>query len=135
MLLNWLAFGAFVAGYFIHLYLKIDEAVRDKSNPANSRWGLIKQNAAVLLARFFFSAVAYGFVRSHPELLSTLAGYANIPVAILGQLTLVTNIPLSGVFGYEVDSLLGYIPGLKNQVPQFPITAAELAERAVIAKS
>jgi len=130
-MLTALTILAFVLGYFIHLFLKVDEAVRSKNNPADSRWVLIKQNAAVLLARFFFASIVFWVVRSHPELLTTLAGYIGLGSylgAQSGQLTLVTNIPLAAIFGYEADSLLAYIPVLQNQVPQFPTPPAAAAK-------
>jgi hypothetical protein len=127
MSITIIAIATFLLGYFLHLFLMIDKAVRDTGNPASSRWILIKQNAGVLAVRFFFSILIYAVVRTHPQLLATLAGYIGINPSSswLGQLTLITNIPLSGVFGYEVDSLLAYIPFLKNEVPQFPAPDAK----------
>lgn len=125
-----LAYAMFLTGYAIHLFLWIDEAVRDPTNGAKTRLGLLKLNAARLLARFFLSLILFGLVRAHPSFLVTLLGYVGVtPSGVFSEL-LAAPLDgwLCGLYGYGADSLLGYIPILKSYIPPLPAAAPPAAK-------
>lgn len=110
------AYTLFVVGYLLHMMLQIDAIVRAKNNAAFSRWTTINQNLFPLLARFFISLLVLVFLRSNPQYLAALLSLIGIPatnVVISTQSAL-----FAGAYGYCADSILAFIPWLKNQVPQ-----------------
>jgi hypothetical protein len=111
---------AFFLGYALHMMLQIDAQVKAKNNAAYSRLTVLKQNAFVILGRLGISLVLFWVVRHFPSALSVLLGYIGITINESSSsfiMTLAMSAPGSWMFGYVVDSLLTFIPVLKNYVP------------------
>jgi hypothetical protein len=115
-----LIYAFFFVGYLLHMLLQVRAQVAAKNNGATSMLQVLKDSVFKLLARLGFSLVLFWYIRLHPEMLTKLLNLVGISLSgSLGELfTLPLNAPLSWVFGYEVDSLLAFIPVLKNIVPQ-----------------
>jgi hypothetical protein len=108
----------FFVGYALHMMLQVDAVVRAKNNAAISRFVVLKQNAVVILSRLFISAIVYWFMRNNPASLETLLGYIGITVSpAIGGAIGSSSWGVAGMFGYMVDSILTFIPFLKNYVP------------------
>lgn len=109
----------FVIGYMLHVGLQVDAIARAKNNPLNLRRQILKQNGIRLAARFFASLLIFFGVWKNPSLIPTIFSYAgiNLNATATAILTLPMSGPLAGMMGLGVDSILAYIPGLKNIVP------------------
>jgi hypothetical protein len=109
----------FFAGYTLHMMLQVDAIVRAKNNAAYSRTSVLKQNAFVLSARLFISFLVFWFIRNNPQFLTTLLSYIGITLSPgIGDAISASSWGVAGMFGYIVDSVLAFIPFLKNYVPQ-----------------
>lgn len=111
-------YGVFFVGYFLHMMLQVDAQVRAKNNAAASRLTVLKQNVFVLASRFFVSLIILQILKTHPEYLGpflNLVGAGAIPVAAVTGI--LSSWIFSGLFGYTIDSLLTFVPLLKNSIP------------------
>lgn len=128
-----LIYVMFLLGYLLHMMLQVDAIVRAKNNAAYSRLVVLKQNAVVLLSRLFLSFLFFAFLRSYPQFLSTVLGWVGIP-SIGNSITAVFASWFgAGMFGYMVDSILAFVPYLKNQVPQLNDTSLT-GDQVLVAK-
>ena len=127
--------AVFVVGYAVHVLMQIDAVARAKNNPINSRLQILEQNWIRLLGRFFTSFLVFTGFWQHPSAIATLIGYtgATLPPNLVAVLTLPMNLWFAGVWGYGVDSLLAYIPILKNLSPPIEGVQAQLLQDASVA--
>jgi hypothetical protein len=109
----------FVLGYLLHVGLQIGAVARAKNNPTNSRLQILEQNMFRFAARFFVSLMAFLFLWHNPSAVPSLLGVFGISVGTTATaiLTLPISQPIAGMFGFFADSLLAYIPFLKNALP------------------
>jgi len=109
----------FVVGYLLHAGLQVDAIARAKNNPLNSRMHVIAQNWIRMAARLFVSLMLFLWAWHNPSLVPTLLGYFGISLGAgaVAILTIPMSPPVSGIFGFASDSLLAYIPILKNALP------------------
>ncbi len=105
----------FVVGYMLHALAQVDAIARSQNNAATSRIAIIGENWIRLACRFFISLLAFLFVWYHPELITYLGVSPSSTISTI--LALPMSAPVAGAFGFAVDSLLAFIPGLKNFVP------------------
>jgi hypothetical protein len=110
-----LSYLMFFIGYLLHMGLQIDAVVRAKNNAAVSRITVIEQNAFVLPSRLFASFLLLVVLRNHPEYLGPVLGFAGITVSSIAIAT--SSWLFAGGWGYIVDSIMTFIPVLKNFVP------------------
>ena len=115
-----LIYFAFFCGYAIHLMLQVDAIVRAKNNTAVSRLTVLLENWPRLAGRLLFSFIVFYEIRQHPQFLASLLNAMGITLGgTVGDVFSVPlNAPLSAGFGYVVDSMLAFIPLLRNVVPQ-----------------
>ncbi len=117
----------FVIGYILHVGLQADSIVRSKENIVTSRWFVVQQNAWRLAARFFYALCIFIFFWRNPSMIpAALAylGYTPGPT-IMAILTLPMSPPISGMLGFNIDSLLAFIPKLKNVLPAIEMVKRE----------
>src|SRR5208282_3958091 len=114
----------FLIGYLVHAGLQIDAIARAKNNPINLRRKVIEQNWIRLSARFFVSLMIFLYVWHNPSMVPSVIGFFGIQLSTnaIAILTLPMSPPVSGVMGFAADSLLAYIPLLKNALPPIEFT-------------
>jgi len=119
-------YGMFLVGYVLHMMLQVDAVVRARNNAAASRFLVLKQNVFVLLSRLFISFITLVVLRAHPEYLGSILGFAGITTSSVDIAT--STWIFSGAWGYMVDSVMTFIPILKNYVPQLNGTGSAGAQ-------
>lgn len=112
---NVVYYGMFLIGYLLHMGLQIDAVVRASNNGAVSRLAVITRNVFVLLSRLFVSFLLLVVLREHPEYLAPILGFAGITALSISIAT--STWIFAGGWGYVVDSIMTFIPILKNYVP------------------
>lgn len=113
-----LIYSMFFLGYVLHMMLQVDAIVRAKNNAAVSRWCVLRENVFVLSARLFISTILFWFIKAHPQFLNTLLGYVGITLSPgVGEAVSDSSWGVAGMFGYMIDSVLAFVPFLKNYVP------------------
>ena len=110
----------FFIGFLLHVGLQVDAIARSKNNPANTHWAVVKQNSITLAARFFVSFLIFLYVWGNPSTLPTIIGYFGITLSpnAIAIMTLPMSPEVAGMEGFFVDSLLAFVPFLKNALPQ-----------------
>jgi hypothetical protein len=108
-------YGIFVIGYILHAGLQIDAIVRSDGNGACSRMQAISQNGIVLAARFFLSILVLAVLKTHPEYLGAILGFAGISMSNVVIVT--SSWVFAGGWGFTVDTFMTFIPVFKNFVP------------------
>jgi hypothetical protein len=109
----------FIVGFLIHAGLQVNAIAKAKNNPLNTEWAVIKQNWITLAARFFVSLLLFIYVWNNPSTLPTVIWYFGVTLSAntIAILTLPMSPEVAGIMGFSVDSLLAYIPYLKNALP------------------
>ncbi len=118
----------FVVGYLIHALMQVDAIARSNTNPVESRSMIIRENSIRLLARFFVSLMAFLYVWHNPATIPTVLGYipgVSLSDNVVSLMTLPMSPPVSGILGFFFDSLLAYVPVLKNALPPIEFTEKE----------
>lgn len=126
-----LIFTMFNVGHLLHVGLQVDAITRSETNTIDSRWFVVHQNAFRLAARYFVSLMIFLFAWNHPGALPALLGYMGVSVSenFKGILTLPISAPLAGMIGFSIDSLLTYVPWLKNQLPPIEFKKVETVSK------
>lgn len=111
----------FFVGQVVHVMAQIETVVRTKTNPANSRLQILKDGWFAFVIRAFVCTMLFGVFLSG-ELPTVLLAFKIESPLWVEALSAVMNSAagpfIAGAFGYSIDSLLAYIPGLKSYVPQ-----------------
>jgi 4-hydroxybenzoate polyprenyltransferase len=109
----------FFVGYTVHVLVQIDDLVRDKTNGATSRVRVFKMNSIRIIGRLWWNFIIFGIIWRYPSLIPTGIGLLGVNVSpnVAAVLTLPMNVWFAGGWGYGLDSLLSYIPKLRNVVP------------------
>jgi hypothetical protein len=117
----------FLIGHFLHGGLQVDAVARSETNQISSRWFIVQQNIFRLSARFFVSLMVFLYIWSSPSTVPTVLGYIGVTLSenMIAVLTLPMNPPVAGMMGFAMDTLLAYIPWLKNQLPPIEYTKTE----------
>ena len=122
-------FLLFAIGYLIHAGLQVDAVARARNNPLNSRFDIIGQNWIRLVARFFISLMLFLGLWHNPGMIPSALGYVGM-YASPGLVAFIT-LPIvpwtSGIFGFCADTVLTYLPVLKNALPAVEATQASMA--------
>jgi len=115
----------FALGYLLHAALEIDKIAR--ANPPTTgfkawlaaRAQIFLQNWIRLAARFFISVCLFLYLWHNPAAVPSLLASLGVTLGTTGTaiLTLPIVPPIAGIFGFFADSLLGYLPFLKNALP------------------
>lgn len=113
---GWLIWLLFLLGDALHVGLQVDSLARTSS--ATRRKVLSVVWAAVAF-RTFACAMIFGLIWQHPTLISQIGGLFGHPLSPdeSSVFTIPMNNMIAGLYGLFLDSLLGYIPVLKSQLP------------------
>lgn len=114
----------FVIGYLLHAAIQIDALARSDMNQFKERWVIAEQNMFRLASRFFVSLMSFLFLWHYPAMVPkivTMLGF-NLSENAIAVMTIPMNPPVAGMMGFAVDTLLTYVPWLKNQLPPIEFT-------------
>jgi hypothetical protein len=114
---GWLIWLLFLCGAALHVCLQINNLVTQ----AKSSWSRVFCVVWVAVAyRMFACAMIFGLIWQHPALISQIGGLFGHPLS--GDESSVFAIPMNnmiaGLYGLYLDSVLGYVPWFKSQLPQ-----------------
>lgn len=118
---GWLIWVLFLVGAALHISLQIDSLARQKSM---LRVDVFKSLLAPLAFRTFASAMIFGLIWQHPDLISQIGGLFGHPLSAdeSSVFAIPMNNMIAGLYGLFLDSILGYIPILKSQLPDVTTT-------------
>jgi hypothetical protein len=119
----WLIWVLFLAGELFHAALQIDNLSRAG---ATTRLAVLRQVVTPLISRAFVCAMIFGLIWEDPQLIAQIAKLLGHPLGAdeAGVFALPMNNMVAGLYGMFLDSLLGYIPILKSQLPAIETKAA-----------
>ena len=111
----------FLVGEGLHVFLQVDDLARKN---LQSRIAVLKCILAPVAYRAFACAMIFGLLWQHPDIVSRLAGYFGHPLSADESevFAIPMNNSIAGLYGLFLDSLLGYIPVLKSQLPALNVT-------------
>ncbi len=123
----------FVVGYVMHVLAQAYAASVAPNNPIKSPVKIIQNSSIQIVVRFFLNAILFGLIWHYPSIVaSALSGVGvNLSSNAIAILTLPMNPLIAAGFGYGLDSLLAFIPILKNVVPP-PINGTVVATASVV---
>ena len=132
----WLIWGLYFVGVALHVGLQVDDIAR-KNNW--KRMDVFNAIGAAVGFRTFGTAMLFGLIWHYPMLISS--ALKTVGVNVGPDEAQVIAIPMNnfvaGLYGLTLDSLLGYIPGLKSWLPpvnppappaQPPFTAPQITK-------
>lgn len=120
----WLIWVLFFAGELFHAALQIDNLA---SGAGGQPWlAVLRKVATPLISRAFVCAMIFGLIWEDPQLVSQVAKLLGHPLGAdeAGVFALPMNNMVAGLYGMFLDSLLGYVPILKSQLPAIETKAA-----------
>jgi hypothetical protein len=112
----WLVWMLYLIGAALHVALQVNDIA------AKNKWtrqDVIKAIGAAVSYRAFASAMLFGLIWHYPLLISSAlkAVGINIGPDEAEVLAIPMNNFVAGLYGLMLDSLLGFIPGLKSWLP------------------
>ena len=112
----WLIWILYFVGAALHVALQVDDIAR-KNNW--KRIDVIQAIGTAVAYRAFASAMIFGLIWHYPLLISSAlkAVGINIGPDEAEVLAIPMNNFIAGLYGLGLDSVLGYIPGLKSWLP------------------
>ena len=112
----WLIWVLFLCGEIIHILLQVDDIARKTKT---RRRDVLYQIWPPVLFRAFACAMIFAIIWEHPDLIAQVAKMVGHPLG--GDENEVLEIPMNnaiaGLYGLFLDSILGYIPIFKTQLP------------------
>jgi hypothetical protein len=106
----------FLCGYAIHALVQVDAIARAKNA---KRWPIIAENWIRILARGFVSLMLFSGLWYNPSVIA--AGIKAIGIPAGSTVSAILTVPIvpwtAGLFGFCIDSVLSFIPWLKNVLP------------------
>jgi hypothetical protein len=112
----WLVWVLYLVGFALHVALQVND-IAEKN--AWTRGDVIKAIGPAVAYRSFASAMIFGLVWHYPLLISS--ALKTVGINIGPDEAEVFAVPMNnfvaGLYGLMLDSLLGYIPGLKSWLP------------------
>lgn len=112
----WLVWVLYLTGAALHIALQVNDIA------AKNKWKrgeVVRAIGAAVAYRTFGSAMIFGLIWHYPLLISSAlkAVGINIGPDEAEVLAIPMNNFVAGLYGLMLDSLLGYIPGLKSWLP------------------
>lgn len=112
----WLVWLLFFCGEILHVALQADDMARKAEK---SRWALLCLIWPKIAFRVFCCAMIFAIIWGNPELIAKIPAIFGHPIGVDESevLAVPMNNAIAGLYGLFLDSLLGYIPVLKSQLP------------------
>jgi hypothetical protein len=115
----WLVILIYLLGWAFHVALQVDAIARSGKTAYAKRRQVLAYLWPRIAARAFVATMLFLLVWQHPELIqraASLFGY-QIGKDESGVISFPMNNAIAGLYGFFSDSLLGYLPFLKGQLP------------------
>ena len=124
---HWIA-GSFVLGYLCHVLWQVNAAAKAPNNGETSPLKIIQSNSIAIFVRFVLSGAAFDILWRYPSFIPKGLGLLgmNVSDGVASVLTWPMVPVFALLYGYAMDSILAFIPKLKNYIPP-PIDVAEPA--------
>jgi hypothetical protein len=107
----------FLLGQVLHALLQLDTTA---TNHGTARRDLFFKNWIRICYRIAISAVAFGIIWQHPQIIHGLL--ATVGIQIGGDEAAVFALPINNLlalgYGLSMDSLISYVPWFKNLLPE-----------------
>lgn len=113
---GWLVWLLYLVGALLHVALQVDDIARKN----NWKRQAVLQAIGIRVAfRTFWTAMAFGLIWHYPMLISNALKLVGHPLSPdeAEVFAIPMNNFIAGIYGASLDSLLGYIPGLKSWLP------------------
>lgn len=112
----WLVWILYFIGAGLHVTLQVNDIA------AKNQWKreeVVKAIGAAVSFRAFASAMAFGLLWHYPLLISSALKLVGINLGAdeAAVVAIPMNYFVAGLYGLMLDSLLGYVPGLKSWLP------------------
>jgi hypothetical protein len=106
----------FFFGQFLHIALQVDDLARKSSKPRDEVLGMILIQVCF---RTFWCAMIFGLIWQYPLIISNVLKIFGHPIGPdeADVMAIPMNNFIAGIYGLSLDSVLGYIPVLKSQLP------------------
>lgn len=116
----WLVWVLFFVGEMLHIALQTDDLARKSKI---SRAAVLESVGIRVLWRAFACSMIFGLLWYYPGMLSGLLKHVGLPVSDdeSAVLAIPMNNFIAGGYGLVLDSLVGYVPFLKSQLPTVDI--------------
>jgi len=117
---TWAIWLVYSIGAALHVLLQADATARAKNNPLMTWVAVIKQNAIRMAARTFVGTLLFAYVWSNPTSIKDVLGHVGVTFGpqMDWLVALPMSWPLAGLYGFFTDTILAFIPGLKNALPE-----------------
>lgn len=114
---GWLIWLLFLLGDALHVALQVDNLARSSKLTYKQ---VIQETGIKVLYRAFACAMVFGLLWQDPAIVSQIAKLVgfNISADEAEVFAIPINNAIAGLYGLFLDSLLGYIPFLKSQLPE-----------------
>lgn len=125
---------AYWIGHVAHVVAQADSIVRAQNNDMESRLEVIKANAARLAVRAVFAFAGFLLVWQYPNTIPfalEAIGFQLTPT-IERFLTIPINPPAAFFIGFFADTVVAFIPRLKNQLPIIEFRRVTTTEKKTI---
>ena len=113
---GWLVWLLYFVGVLLHVTLQVDDIARKNNWKRRDVFNAIGPAVAF---RTFGTAMIFGLIWHYPNLISNslkIVG-VNLGPDEAQVVAIPMNNFIAGIYGLMLDSLLGYIPGLKSWLP------------------
>lgn len=113
---GWLVWVLYLIGAALHIALQVND-IAEKNEW--KRWQVMTAIGPAVAFRTFASAMIFGLIWHYPLLISSALKVVGINIGPdeAEVLAVPMNNFVAGLYGLMLDSLLGYIPGLKSWLP------------------
>jgi hypothetical protein len=113
---GWLVWVLYFIGAALHVALQVND-IAEKNKW--TREDVMKAIAPAVAFRAFASAMIFGLLWHYPLLISNVLKIVHIDIGPdeAEVFAIPMNNFIAGLYGLMLDSLLGYIPGLKSWLP------------------
>lgn len=113
---SWLIWALYFVGAALHVTLQVNDIA------AKNKWkreDVVKAIGAAVSFRAFASAMTFGLIWHYPLFISGALKMFGINLSAdqAGAVAIPMNYFVAGLYGLMLDSLLGFIPGLKSWLP------------------
>lgn len=113
---GWVIWALFFVGQLLHAGLQINSLAASHKVTKKS---VIESIWIPLAFRTFACAMVFLLIWEHPSLIAQIASLIGHPISPdeAAVFAIPVNNAIAGLYGLFLDSLLGYIPVLKSQLP------------------
>jgi len=130
----WIIWILFLVGDGLHVLLQVNSLATVSKI---SKMVVLRSIWIPVAFRTFASAMIFGLIWQHPDLISQIGGIFGHPLSSdeNSVFTIPMNNMIAGLYGLFLDSVLGYIPVLKSQLPDVTVTQVKQTTTATVTQT